>query len=191
MATNGVSSLIDLVAFTACDAGDAIMFTTPAYGMFKHDITSRNQVNIVEVPCANTFDQFASKNASALVAKMEEACFKAASEGVRVKAVLLCNPHNPLGRCYSRTSLIRIAELCGKWGLHLVSDEIYAMSGFQSRQEFDSFTSVMSIAEHAKISPQAIHVLYGVSKDFGFGGLRLGFLITKHEIFKEACRRLA
>lgn len=42
----------------------------------------------------------------------------------------MCNPQNPLGRAYSRETLLAYAKFCEEKDLHLVSDEIYAMSTY-------------------------------------------------------------
>lgn len=43
----------------------------------------------------------------------------------RARLMLLCNPHNPGGRVWTRNELTRVAELCRKYGVHVVSDEIH------------------------------------------------------------------
>lgn len=198
MATNGVTAILDMLPFAVCDPGEGIMYTTPGYGMFKHDIESRNSIKIVEVPCADGFDQFSAQNADVLIDMFESALRQASKKGIVVKAILICNPCNPLGRCYSRSSLIQLAKFCSRNNLHLISDEIYAMSVFSSPDEnsshrpaLDGFTSVLAIDQEADVDGRNMHILYGASKDFGLGGLRLGFLITRNDVLKEACRRLA
>lgn len=43
----------------------------------------------------------------------------------RARLMLLCNPHNPGGRVWTRDELTRVAELCHKYGVRVVSDEIH------------------------------------------------------------------
>lgn len=43
----------------------------------------------------------------------------------RARLMLLCNPHNPGGRVWTRDELTRVAELCRKYGVRVVSDEIH------------------------------------------------------------------
>lgn len=43
----------------------------------------------------------------------------------RARLILLCNPHNPGGRVWTRDELTRVAELCHKYGVRVVSDEIH------------------------------------------------------------------
>lgn len=44
----------------------------------------------------------------------------------RARLMLLCNPHNPGGRVWTRDELTRVAELCRKYGVRVVSDEIHS-----------------------------------------------------------------
>lgn len=46
--------------------------------------------------------------------------------------MIVCNPQNPLGRTYSRETLLAYARFCEERDLHLVSDEIYAMSVYEN-----------------------------------------------------------
>ena len=50
----------------------------------------------------------------------EQALLEARTNGREVKALLLCNPHNPLGRCYSKEVLEAYLKLCRKYGIHLI-----------------------------------------------------------------------
>ena len=105
------------------------------------------------------------------VAEYERAILSAKKRGVHAKALMLCSPHNPLGRCYSRESLIAYMRLCQKYQIHLVSDEIYAFSTWKNRHDSSpppvDFTSVLSIPSEGNIDPSLVHVLWGMSKDFG------------------------
>ena len=44
----------------------------------------------------------------------------------------MCNPQNPLGRTYPRETLLEYARFCEENDLHLVSDEIYALSVYEN-----------------------------------------------------------
>lgn len=57
-------------------------------------------------------------------------------------------------------------QFCRKYNLHLVSDEIYALSVFNSTAPPVPFTSVLSIDSAGLIDPEYLHVFYGMSKVF-------------------------
>ncbi|KAH6991341.1 pyridoxal phosphate-dependent transferase [Ilyonectria sp. MPI-CAGE-AT-0026] len=194
MATNGVSSLLDMIAFNICDPGEGILMPVPTYFMFQRDLHDRSGVTVVPVRMSHPEDQFRAEFRFQVVKDLEKTYGDASRKGVKVKAVLLCNPSNPLGRYYSRETLIEIARFCGRHDLHLVADEIYALSGFPSMSNsLPTFTSVLSIPDDEKnrVVKENIHSLYGVSKDWAMGGLRLGFLVTRNVGLWNACRRVA
>jgi len=74
---------------------------------------------------------------------------------------------------YSKAQL----ELCIKWAkkhdIHIISDEIYAMSVFPG-------TEMLSIAQ-LKSDYEKIHIVGGLSKDFGMSGFRVGICYTKNK----------
>ncbi|OGM47804.1 hypothetical protein ABOM_003341 [Aspergillus bombycis] len=197
LATNGVSSLLDVVAFNIAEAGEGILIPVPMYSMFEQDVGARAQLTILPVRTGNLPDQFNAVHAEAFVAEFQKSLDAARRKGISVKAVLISNPNNPVGRFYSRPTLEALAHFCAVEGLHLVADEIYALSGFDSPDDpsLPGFTSVLSLRKNSKrgrlISHQNIHCLYGASKDWAMGGLRLGFLITRNAEIWATCRRLA
>jgi len=145
----------------------------------------------------------------ACVAKYDAGFEAAKARGVDIKALIICNPHNPLGtlsyhnireleqqltrtgQCYPRETLIGLLKLCASKGIHLISDEIYALTVYNRDDRVsESFTSVRAIDSTGLIDPSLIHVLYGMSKDFGAGGMRLGCVISQNEEFIKATRAI-
>lgn len=49
------------------------------------------------------------------------------------KALILCSPHNPSGRIWDRQELEKVLEICKKYGLTLISDEIHADLGLYKK----------------------------------------------------------
>ncbi|EMC98346.1 hypothetical protein BAUCODRAFT_121220 [Baudoinia panamericana UAMH 10762] len=71
-------------------------------------------------------------------------CSRRRDEGMGIRALLLCDPHNPLGRCYPRDTIIASMRLCSKYGIHLLSDELYAMLIYDvSNKDAVPFTSAL------------------------------------------------
>jgi len=89
------------------------------------------------------------------------------SEG-RQHLLVINNPHNPTGVVYSREELTEIANMCRKWGVLVLADEIYAISTYN----FDEFTSM------GLVYPEGAFVTNGLSKDRSAGGYRLGSCIV-------------
>lgn len=80
-------------------------------------------------------------------------------------------------------------KFCSAHNLHLVSDEIYALTVFPTADpEAPPFTSVMSIDPAGIIDPGLVHVQYGVSKDFGVPGLHVAAVITRSTVLQAAMK---
>jgi aspartate/methionine/tyrosine aminotransferase len=177
--TNGVSPAIEHVSWAFTDPGEGILLGRPFYGTFVPDLSTRPGATVVPV----NFDDVDPFSAEA-VSKYEEALLSfQESTGKKVKALMLCHPHNPLGRCYPREVIIQLMQLCQRYQIHLISDEIYALSVFENTvDEYPApvqFESALSINLKDIIDPKLVHVLWGMSKDFGANGIRLGVIISQ------------
>ena len=95
--------------------------------------------------------------------------------GKSLRAVVLTNPHNPTGRCYSSKILMAVAGFCQKYDIHLIVDEIYALSRCrQCCSHENDFVSILALdLESIKVAPARIHCVWGTSKDFGSSGTRM------------------
>ncbi|KNG84798.1 hypothetical protein ANOM_006713 [Aspergillus nomiae NRRL 13137] len=182
----GVTYLNEASTLILCDPdqNDGIMLGRPVYGAFARDLAMRTNIHLEYVSVGDT-DQFSPS----CVAGFESGFEAAKARGTNIKALMICNPHNPLGRCYSRETLIGLLRLCASKGIHLISDEIYALSVYERHdRESETFTSIRAIDPTGIIDPSQVHVLYGMSKDFGASGMRLGCIISQNEEFTRATR---
>ncbi|KAK7433176.1 hypothetical protein QQZ08_000107 [Neonectria magnoliae] len=171
------TAMHDVLAWAVADPGDAVLTSRPVYGRFELDFGNKSRVRVVyaDSDAEDCFDE-------GVVGRFEEALRRARGEGVEVKMVLIVNPNNPLGKCYPRSTLIKILQFCQKHQLHLLSDEIYACSVFTTDDPSTTpFTSILSLNTTTLIDPGLLHVTYGLSKDFGAAGLRLGAIITRSQ----------
>ncbi|KAJ5691888.1 hypothetical protein N7462_001311 [Penicillium macrosclerotiorum] len=177
--TNGVSPAIEHVSWALADPGEGILLGRPYYGTFVPDISTRPGTTVVPV----SFDDIDPFHIDA-VQKYEQALQEYQQKtGKRVRALMLCHPHNPLGRCYPRDVLIALMKFCQKYQIHLISDEIYALSTWHNTVDQEpsavTFESVLSIDLDGTIDPRLVHILWGMSKDFGANGIRLGVIISQ------------
>ncbi|KAJ5088830.1 hypothetical protein N7456_012446 [Penicillium angulare] len=181
---DSASSLGNLLGYNLAERGEAILVNRPVYGRFELDYGVEAGVEIFYAD-TGTEEAFTPD----AVKKYEEALQEAEARGVKIRAVLLVNPHNPVGRCYPVDTIRDIARFCNKHELHLISDEIYASCVFDSGDpEATPFTSILSLDLGELIDPNLVHVLYGFSKDFASGGLRLGFLVSQNQQLHQACK---
>ncbi|EGY23448.1 hypothetical protein VD0002_g6642 [Verticillium dahliae] len=170
--TNGCCSAVEQLAWTIADPGEAFLLGKPYFRAFFTTLGGRMLVNTAAVSFGDV-DPFGPE----AVGKYEEALLRARDKGQKVKGLILCNPHNPLGRCYPRDTIVRLMKLCQKYQIHLVSDEIYALSVWGQGERF---YSCLSINTTDIIDPSLVHVVWGTSKDFGANGLRVGAVISQH-----------
>ncbi|KPM41988.1 hypothetical protein AK830_g4599 [Neonectria ditissima] len=169
------TAMHDILAWAVADAGDAVLTSRPVYGRFELDFGNKAQVRVVyaDTHPEDCFDE-------SVVERFEEALRRSRAEGVEVKMVLIVNPNNPLGKCYPRATLVAIMRFCQTHQLHLLSDEIYACSVFGTDSpDAAPFTSALAIDAAGLLDPALLHVTYGLSKDFGAAGLRLGAVVTR------------
>lgn len=70
-----------------------------------------------------------------------------------------------IGQCYPTETLVALLRLCAARGIHLISDEIYALSVYnRDDRASEKFTSIRAIDCSGIIDPRQVHVLYGMSK---------------------------
>ena len=167
---NGVSSLLESLAFSLFDPGDGLIVPAPCYTGYQEDFKHRFGVNIIPapMPCENQFDLD--------VDVLQQTYAQAVQQGERVKAILINNPNNPLGKHYTRAQLEAVVEFAMAHRLQIIADEIYAHSIFDSCH--GPFESLLTIGAHYQ---ENIHVLYGLAKDFGLSGFKFAFYYSENE----------
>lgn len=130
--------------------GDGVIINPPAYPPYFKDIVHVGR-RVVEVPLLNDF--------GVDVAALDRAF------GEGAKALLLCSPHNPSGRVYTREELAAVAAVAEAHGALVVVDEIHAPLTFGA-----TFTPWQHVAPGGT-------VLTSASKAFNLPGLKLGFVV--------------
>lgn len=96
----------------------------------------------------------------------------------KTKLISICNPHNPLGKVYSKEVLKKISEIASAHDLWVMSDEIWSDIVYDD-QEFHTYSSV---SEQAK---KKSFTVYGFSKSFGIAGLRIGAVLCNDQEILE------
>ncbi|KHJ34089.1 putative 1-aminocyclopropane-1-carboxylate synthase [Erysiphe necator] len=183
---SSVSAIQSMLAFSIADKGDGILVSRPTYGRFEIDYYTSARVKIIYADMDGV-DSFSPS----VVERFELAFNRAQIYGVSIKGLLIANPSNPLGHCYPRETLKALMAFCQRHKIHLLSDEIYALSVFSVPNSTSPlFTSALSINTENLIDPNLVHVLYGLSKDFGLAGFKLGCLITCNKSLQSCCKTL-
>lgn len=160
--TTDVSVAIVETLRQVLDPGDEVIITPPVYPPF-FDLPVEAGGTIREVPLLQD-DAGWSLDLDGL-----ETAFATGA-----KALLLCNPHNPLGLMHSAETLRAVAELSAKYGVAVISDEIHAPLAYEP----GSFTPYLSVSDAARE--------YGIcvtaaSKAWNIAGTKCAVMVASSE----------
>ena len=161
--TSGVVSAISAVIKALTRPGDGVIVQTPVYNCFFSSIRN-NGCRIVENPLLRKEDTWVMDYGD-----LEE---KTASPDV--KLLLLCNPHNPVGRVWTRDELQRLGTICLRNGVTVVADEIHCELVY-SPHVYTPFASICDEFQRASV------VCVSPSKAFNIAGLQIANIVTPDE----------
>jgi len=165
VAVTGIVSGFSVAAREFCTPRKGVMIQTPVYNEF-HEIKNNIGIPQINVPFIRHVD------GNILSYEIDWDIFE---RQVRKAGIfLLCNPHNPLGIIFTRNDLLRMAEICIKNNILIVSDEIHSellLGG-------NTFTPMASLS--SEIANHTI-TLVAPSKTFNVPGLFCGFAIIPNK----------
>lgn len=144
--------------------GDLILINSPVYHNFYHWI-NEVKLNKVDVPLERT----GNENANPWEINWE-GIEKAYASGIKVH--LLCSPHNPLGRIYTKEELSRFVDLAEKHNVLIISNELHAPLTYKG----NTFTPILSLGEKAR---RVSIVVTAASKGWNIAGLKCAMIVTQ------------
>ncbi|WP_319404004.1 MalY/PatB family protein [uncultured Anaeromusa sp.] len=157
-----------MYAFT--NPGDNVVIQMPAYHPF-HAIIPDNGRHILGNPLILREDgsyDVDFENLEELLKKRKTTMF------------LLCSPHNPTGKCFTREELTKMSELCLKYNVFVVSDEIHSDIIYSGNQHIPYGSLSQAAADNCV-------VCVNPSKTFNIAGVRTGAAIipnrNNHDLF--------
>ena len=118
-----------------------------------------------------------------ILSASEEHNFKITAEELeaavtdKTKLFMINNPSNPTGMLYSKEELVALTDVCVKYDLYIISDEIYSGLVYDGKE----YTSVASLGEDVK---ERTILISGVSKSYAMTGWRIGYSASNSEIAK-------
>ena len=161
--TSGVVPAVSVIIKALTEPGDKVLVQTPVYNCFFSSIRN-NGCEVEEtrlVPDGDSwrvdFDDMERKIADP-----------------KVKLFLLCNPHNPVGRVWTREELERMNDICFRNGVVVIADEIHCelvMPGYR----YTPFASVSEACLHNSVTCNS------PSKSFNTAGLQIANIICDNE----------
>ena len=164
----GVAVVEILRVFT--QPGDSILLSSPVYHNFYNWI-NETKLNLVDVPFERTGDE--SNNPWEI---NWDGIEKAYASGLKVH--ILCSPHNPLGRIYSKEELLHLVALAKRYEVLIISDEIHAPLTYKDK----SFTPMLSLGKEAE---EVSITVTAASKGWNIAGLKCAIIVTQNEALKS------
>ena len=157
--------------------GDHIVFAQgviPALSSIIRTFTKEEDVILVQEPVYHTFRKTIEKNNRTLISsdllysnnhyRIDFTDLEAKLSLPEVKMMILCNPHNPIGKIWRKDEMKEIAQLCQKYNVLLISDEIHCDLTRVGK------TYVPAASLEAQYANKIIS-LYSVTKTFNLAGL--------------------
>ena len=147
--------------------GEKVLILSPAYNCFFSSIKN-NGCEVLESPLKAADDSF----------EVDFIDFESKCADEKTTLFLLCNPHNPTGRVWTRDELQRMYDICHRHGVKVVSDEIHCeliMPGYR----FVPFGTVTDDCV----------VMNSPSKNFNTAGLQIANIICSHPTWRRRIDR--
>ena len=161
----GVVPALSMLVKLFTPEGSKVLIQTPVYGEF-YDVTEAWNRTVVE-------NQLVEKDGKWTV-DWED--FEAKLP--QVSMFLLCSPHNPLGIVWTREELTRMTDLCRKYGVLMVSDEIHSDLVFHGKNHIPT----ASLSE--QVAGEVISCISG-TKTFNLAGLQASTTVFPNMRMKE------
>ncbi len=163
----GVVPALSLIIRAFCQPGDKVVVQPPVYYPFFR-VIENNGCHVVNNPL-----KFSNKKYF-----MDYDDLEGKIDDPRVKLLILCSPHNPVGRVWQKEELIILGEICLKHHIIVVSDEIHADILFKGYKHIP-FASISPAFAHNSITCTA------PSKTFNLAGLQTStIIIPNKKIYK-------
>lgn len=102
---------------------DGVLITPPVYYPFKDAVVNNNRT-LVESPLMRLEDHY----------ELDYEDFERKIKEQNVKLFIFCTPHNPVGRVWKRDEIVKVLDICKKYGVYVIADEIHQdiiMDGYQ------------------------------------------------------------
>ena len=149
------------------EKGDPILVQTPVYHQFFKIIESAgrkvvsNELKVVDGHYKMDFD-----------------AIKNQIKTLNIKVLLLCNPHNPVGRVWTKTELQELVNIANEHNVTIISDEIHSEIVY-TNSTFNSIASLNNSENH-------ITVIGSPAKTFGLQSISNGYLyIPNKKLYKQ------
>ena len=148
--------------------GDGVIIQSPVYGPFRMSVEGTGR-KVMDAPLIRREDGRYDMDLGAVERQLQAGA----------KLMLLCSPHNPVSRVWSREELQALLDLLDRYGVPLASDEIHADFVYAP----NTFVPVLSLKRENVLS------LCAASKTFNLAGLQQASCLCGDTAIREAFRR--
>ena len=161
--TSGVVPAVSVTLKAVARPGDKVLVMTPVYNCFFSSIRNM-ECTAEQIPLTWTRDGY----------RIDFEALERAAADPSASVMLLCNPHNPGGRVWTRDELRHAGEICLRHGVFVVSDEIHCDLTFNGHRYTPYATLGEEFARHSAscISP---------TKSFNIAGLQIANIVAVDE----------
>ena len=167
----GLVTGLNLACSLAGDTGDAVVTLTPIYPPFL-SAPRHAQRECIRVPLARADDGWVID-----LDRLEAAITP------RTRMLMLCNPHNPVGRVYTRTELSAVAAVCARHDIWICSDEIHCGLILDEQR-----LHIPLAAAFPEMAERSI-TLMAPSKTFNIPGLGMSFAVVPNVALRQRLYR--
>lgn len=173
--TPGVVDALAVLVDAVTKPGEGVIILTPVYYPFDMSVIAKGR-RIIYSTLINNNGHY----------EIDYADLRKKAAMPKAKALLFCNPHNPVGRVWTKEELSKVANICGDNGVFIIDDEIHhdlIMPGYEH-------TVMATVSERVKNN---IAVCTAPSKTFNIAGLQGSNIIIPNRIVRtkaKACSLL-
>ena len=164
---NGVVRGLATAVASLTEPGDTVLVLSPTYHPFR-DITEHQGRHLLEVPLVWDGTRYV----------MDFDAVAAALETQRVAAAILCSPHNPVGRVWTRDELLRLGQVLLDHHVLVLSDEVHCDLIYPEYRHIPFASLSPAFASHSV-------TFVAASKTFGLAGLQTSVAIIPSATLRE------
>lgn len=170
--TPGIINALSLMIETVTKPGDGVIIMSPVYYPFDMTVIATNR-HIVYCPLLHKDGKYEIDYRNLLLK----------AQNNKNTALLFCNPHNPIGKVWSKDELAKVADICCKNNVFIIDDEIHndlIMPGYEH-------TVMANVSDEVKNN---IAVCTAPSKTFNLAGVQCSNIIIPNEEIRlraQAC----
>ncbi|MCM1108072.1 MAG: pyridoxal phosphate-dependent aminotransferase [Clostridium sp.] len=161
--TSGVVPALSAVIKALTTTGDKVILQTPVYNCFFSSIRN-NGCEVADCPLINENGTY----------RMDYDALERTAADPKARLLLLCNPHNPAGRVWTREELTRLGDICMRHGVTVIADEIHCELTFPGHP----YTPFASISEEFLSHSVTCN---SPSKAFNIAGLQIANIVAADE----------